>query len=485
MPSVSLCRPRGGLRRVPAAILLAACAGGVKLFAGAPPDTAPTWARDVAPILMENCVECHRPDNVAPFPLLSYRDAAKRARFLAKTVTSRIMPPWSPAGPVGAFLGERRLTDEQIATIEHWAETGAASGDMTQAPAVPLARADGWHLGPPDVVVRMRRPFAIPAGPEDAYEVFPVPFSLDGVNPGVIAGARIPGTEMLAVAAVEIRPGNPRVFHHADVFVDTTGAARKRESAEGGNGYSSFGTPGFNPDAYLGGRVPGTIPHFLPPGIASGLMPATGDIVLQVHYHATGKAETDQSEVGIYFMREPANRVMDSLFLRSFRLDIPAGTPSFTVDDSIEIPADCILMSVFPHMHLLGREVHASARMPDGSTRPLLDIVRWSFRWQDHYYYREPFVLPKGTVVHCRWVFDNSAANPSNPFSPPRDVRFGPNATDEMCGMLLGVLPMSLDDAPLLAKARLDKMKENVAELSPEERSRFRWEDGFEGLSVR
>src|ERR1700677_2685254 len=175
MPSVSLCRPRGGLRRVPAAILLAACAAGVKLLADAPMDTAPTWAHDVAPILMENCVECHRPDNVAPFPLLSYRDAAKRARFLAKTVTSRIMPPWSPAGPVGAFLGERRLTDEQIATIEHWAETGAASGDMTQAPAVPPARADGWHLGPPDVVVRMRRPFAIPAGPEDAYEVFPVP----------------------------------------------------------------------------------------------------------------------------------------------------------------------------------------------------------------------------------------------------------------------------------------------------------------------
>jgi hypothetical protein len=480
------CPPRGDPTLFSVALLLAVgTLAGAALGAEGPPEPAPTWARDVAPILMNNCVECHRPGDVAPFSLVGYRDAAKRARFLAKTVTSRIMPPWSPDGPVGAFVGERRLTDGQIATIARWAAGGAPAGDLSAAPAIPPARGDGWRLGPPDLVVRMHSSFPIPAGPDDAYEVFPVPFSLERVKPEAIARARIPDTDMLAVAAVEIRAGNPRVLHHADVFVDTTGAARKREAAEGGNGYSSFGTPGFVPDAYLGGRVPGTIPHFLPPGIASGLMPMSGDIALQVHYHATGKAETDQSEVGIYFMREPTKRVMDSLFLRSFKLDIPAGAPSYAIDDSIEIPADCILMSVFPHMHLLGREVHASARMPDGSIRPLLDISRWSFRWQDHYYYREPFILPKGTVVRCRWVFDNSAANPSNPFSPPREVQFGPNATDEMCGMLLGVLPLNLDDAPLLAQARLSKMKESIAELTPEQRGRFRWEDGVEGLSVK
>jgi hypothetical protein len=231
--------------------------------------------------------------------------------------------------------------------------------------------------------------------------------------------------------------------------------------------------------------VPGTTPRFLPPGIASGAMPMAGDIALQIHYHATGKAEEDQTEVGIYLMREPTRRILDSLFLRSFKLDIPAGTAAFTVDDSIVIPADCILMSVFPHMHLLGREVHASARMPDGTERTLIDISRWSFQWQDHYFYREPFILPKGTVVRCRWTFDNSAANPSNPFSPPRDVRFGPNATDEMCGMLLGVLPLHLEDEGLLAEARTKKMKESIAELTPEQRSRFHWEDAFEGMGGR
>jgi len=124
--------------------------------------------------------------------------------------------------------------------------------------------------------------------------------------------------------------------------------------------------------------------------------------------------------------------------------------------------------------------VHASAQMPDGSVRPLIDIGRWSFRWQDHYFYREPFVLPKGTRVRCRWVFDNSAANPSNPYSPPRNILFGPNSTDEMCGLLLGVVPINLADAPLLLEARVRKMKESIAELTPEQRARFRWDDAFE-----
>ena len=468
-----------------AAALLALCsAPGAGLLA-APAAPTPTWARDIAPILMENCVECHRPGQVAPFSLLAYRDSAKRAKFLAKTIAERVMPPWSPDGPAGAFVGERRLTDDQIAVIDRWAQAGAPPGDLSKAPEPPAARADGWRLGIPDLVVRMRQPFHLPAGTDDAYEVFPMPFTMDGVPADVIARARIPDTDELAVAAVEIRAGNRRVLHHADVFVDTSGEARRREQAAGGNGFSSFGTPGFVPTAYLGGRVPGTTPGFLPAGIASGVMPMSGDIALQIHYHSTGKAESDQSEVGIYFMREPTQRILDALFLRSFKLDIPAGAPAFTVDDSIVVPADCILMSVFPHMHLLGREVHASASLPDGTVRRLIDISRWSFQGQDHYFYREPILLPKGTVVRCRWVFDNSAANPSNPFSPPRAVQFGPNATDEMCGMLLGVLPIRLEDGGLLAEARTRKMKESIAELTPEQRSRFHWEDAFEGLGGR
>ena len=463
------------MRRCWPGLLLA----GVGLSAAEP--AAPTWARDVAPVIYENCVSCHRPGQVAPFSLLTYPEVAKRARFIAKAVKSRYMPPWSPAGPVGAFLGERGLTEETIALLEAWAAAGAPAGDLAAAPAPPPPPTDGWELGKPDLIVRMPRAYAVPPGPDNVYMVFPIPFSLKDVDPEVLARARIPDSDALAVAAVEIHPGNRRVFHHADVWVDLTGQARKREAAEGGPGYVSFGTPGFPPALYLGGRVPGITPRFLPPGIAASVMPVEGgDIALQVHYAPTGKPESDQSEVGIYFMREPVKRVLESVFLRSFNLDIPAGAAAFTVEDTLEIPADCMLLSVFPHMHLLGREVHAEAVLPDGTRLELLTVRQWSFPWQDRYFYRKPIFLPQGTKVHCRWVFDNSDGNKQNPHMPAQPVRFGPNATDEMCEFHLGVVPVNLAEAELFPLAREKKMREKIEALPPEQRARFNWNEAFE-----
>lgn len=445
----------------------------------------PTWAHDVAPILYRNCVECHRPGQVAPFSLLNYETAAKRARDISRAVTARYMPPWLPDGPTGAFLGERRLTDAEIDLLVRWAAGSAPAGDVAAAPEPPPAPADGWVLGPPDLVVRMRQPFSVPPGPGDTYQVFPVPLSLDGVPADVLARARIPESDVLGVAAVEIRAGNRRSFHHADIWIDVTGAARRREAAEGGNGFPSFGTPGFPPAAWLGGKVPGQTPRFLPSGIAASVLPLKCDVVFQIHYRATGKAEEDQSEVGIHFMREPVKRVMDSLLLRSFNLDIPAGDSAFVREDTLEVPADCILMNILPHMHLLAREVHARVVFPDGSSRPLIDISRWDFKWQDRYAYREPFALPKGAKILCRWVYDNSAGNRRNPYSPPRKVIFGPNATDEMCALDLGVIPINLDDVPLFAAAREQKLREKVAELTPEQRSRHDWDEVLETVGPR
>lgn len=448
-------------------------------------DGAPTWAHDVAPIIMRRCAECHRPGEVAPFSLLAYADAAKRARFIAKTVRARNMPPWNPDGPEDAFVGDRHLSEAEIAVFEQWAASGAPPGDLATAPQPPAAPESGWRLGKPDLVLRMRKPFDVPPGPDDTYQVFPIPFSLDAVPADVVARARIPDSDVLALAAIEIHPGNRKVLHHADLFVDTTGAAVRRERESGGNGYTSFGTPGFVPDAYLGGRVPGMSPRLLPHGIALSVMPLKGDIALQVHYNATGKPETDQTEIGLYFMKEPTRRVMDALFLRSFSLDIPAGEARFVRTDSITVPVDCALMSVFAHMHFLGKEVHASVRFPDGSTRSLLDITRWRFRWHDRYFFHEPFLVPKGSVVSCQWIFDNSATNPANPASPPRDVRFGPNSTDEMCELQLGVIPVNLGDESALLDARVQKMKEKIGELTPEQRARFNWSDAFNDISGR
>lgn len=444
-----------------------------------------TWARDVAPIFMANCVDCHRPGQIAPFSLLTYADAAKRARFIARVVSSRRMPPWSPAGPPGAFLGERRLTADEIATVNRWAAEGAAPGDLAAAPPPPPPSSAEWALGPPDLVVRVRRPFSVPAGPDDTYHVFVMPYTLADLPPSVLTAARIPDSDVVAVAAIEVRAGNPRALHHADVFVDTSGAARRLDAENGGNGYDSFGTPGFVPAAYLGGRVPGMEPRVLPHGIAASVMPLSGDIALQIHYHATGRIEQDQSEVGIYLLREPARRIMDALFLRSFSLDIPAGDAHFVRRDSVVVPCDCILMSVFPHMHLLGRQVRATAHFPDGTDRLLIDVPRWNFQWHDRYFYREPFLLPAGTRVDCEWVFDNSAGNPANPHSPPRPVQFGPNSTDEMCELQLGLIPFHLGDEAKLLDTRVAKMKEQIGELTAEQRSRFHWADAFNDLSGR
>jgi Copper type II ascorbate-dependent monooxygenase, C-terminal domain len=449
-------------------------------IADEPDRSSPTWSRDIAPILYRNCVECHQPKQVAPFSLLSYQDAAKRAEFIAKAVNARAMPPWLPDGPVGAFLAERRLTSDEIATVTRWAEAGAPAGELSAAPAPPPPDAQRWVLGQPDLIVRMNQPFNVPPGPADSYEVFPVPFSLDTVRPDVLAKARIPESEVVGVAAVEIHPGNARALHHADIWIDLTGTARQREAAEGGNGFSSFGTPGFPPAVYLGGRVPGMTPRFLPPGIATSVLPLKGDVVFQIHYRATGKPEIDQSEVGIFLMRQPVKRIMDSLMLRSLALDIPAGDPEFVVEDTLEIPADCILMNVLPHMHLIAREVHASLVKADGSTQPLLDISRWNFKWQDRYVYRDPILLKKGTKIQCRWVFDNSTANKRNPFSPPHPIQFGPNATDEMCSLLLGLIPVNLEDVPLFAALREKKLREKVAELTPEQRARHNWNEALD-----
>jgi len=442
--------------------------------------SAPTWAADIAPLLYRNCVECHRPGQVGPFSLLSYPDAAKRARFIAKAVTAHYMPPWLPDGPAGAFLDERRLAPAEIDQFVRWAAAGAPAGDVARAPAPPPGPDESWALGKPDLVVRMRQPFEVPPGPGDSYVVFPVPYSVEGVPADVLSKARIPESDVVGIAAIEVRPGNLKVFHHADIWIDLSGVARKREIAAGGNGFVSFGTPGFPPAMSLGGRAPGMTPRFPPPGIASGALPLSGDLVFQIHYRATGKPETDRSEVGLYFMREPVKRIVDSLLLRSFKLDIPAGEPAFVVEDTLEVPADCIVMNILPHMHLIAREVHAHAVNPDGTTRPLIDISRWNFKWQDRYVYREPFLLPKGTKIRCRWVFDNSEANPNNPFSPPRPVRFGPNATDEMCALYLGVIPYRLEDAPLFQALQEKNLKEKIAELSPEQRARYNWSEVLE-----
>jgi mono/diheme cytochrome c family protein len=406
--------------------LALACALSLALLAGAWPARtgatrghAPTFSRDVAPILYENCVTCHRPGSIAPFSLATYRDARRRAETIAAVTERGTMPPWKPAER-GVFFDERRLGPEQIRLLREWAEAGAPAGDPADLPPLPTFK-EGWQLGEPDLVLEVPRPFTIPAeGPDVfAHFVFPVPIE-----------------ETKYIRAVEVLPGNRRVAHHALGLLDASGKARRLAAADGGDWYTSLNA-GFLPSGLVPGYVPGQTARFPVEDTGIKLEPKT-DFVLQMHYHPTGRVETDRTRVGLYFARRKPTAIGVGVLLGSFSIDIAPGDGAYTVSDSFKLPADMKVNDVWAHMHMLGKEVRVWAELPDGETRPLMTIDDWDFNWQDTYRYRAPFWLPKGTVIRAEFVYDNSAENPRNPNDPPRRVRIGGNSTDEMAGVVIG-----------------------------------------------
>jgi hypothetical protein len=376
-----------------------------------------TFTRDIAPILYANCTTCHREGEVAPFPLISYQDAARRAATLAAVTQSRIMPPWK-AESHGEFFGERRLTEHQIDLIQQWARDGAPEGDPTLLPELPKFPA-GWPLGPPDRELKPTAPFALAATGDDVYRCFVVPTGLD---------------EERFLAAVDIRPGNRRVVHHVILFLDTTGDARRkeRENQDGQPGFPSFGGPGVSIAGTLGGWVPGSETRLLPDGVGWRL-PKGADIVMQVHYSRTGKPESDLTRVGLYYSKAPVARQMRVLPVAALPLRIPPGEANHEVRGaSPPMPEAITVRELWPHMHLLGRDMTLTATLPDGTNPTLVKVVDWDFSWQTRYVLREPRKLPRGSMVRLTAHYDNSEANPRNPSSPPRLVTWGEQTRDEM-----------------------------------------------------
>jgi hypothetical protein len=395
-----------------------------------------TYAKDVAPLLNKHCVSCHRPGEIAPFPLTSYKDAAKRAKHLAEVTSEGRMPPWKAEPQPHAFKDERRMSDEEKSILKRWAEAGAKEGDLKDLPPAP-SFPEGWRLGTPDLVLTMSKPFKIPASGRDVYRSFLLPIPLDADK---------------TVAAVEFRPGNPTVVHHALMFLDSLGQARKKDVD--GTGFGSFGGIGILPTGGLGGWVPGATPRFLPEGTGMFLRKGS-DLVLQVHYHPSGKEEEDQSRLGLYFTKEPAEKIVTGIALSSRGLYIPAGAKRHRATaESQPLPVDANLIGIAPHMHTVGREMRVWAELPDGKSEPLIWIKDWDFNWQGSYQYERPVRLPKGTVVKLEAFYDNSADNPQNPSNPPKPVRWGEQTTDEMCLLGLQMTTDTADDLKALSRMR-------------------------------
>lgn len=406
-------------------IVLCACA-----LAGSAFSATPTFNKDVAPILYQNCAGCHRPGQVAPFSLLTYNDAAKRAGLIATATTKRYMPPWKAEPGYGHFADERRLSDAQIRLIAEWAYGGAPEGDPKQKSAPPQF-SSGWQAGRPDAVLSTSRPFAIPADGHDVFQCFVIPLNF---------------TEDRYVKAVEFRPGNPHVVHHALFFLDTTGQARQLDAASPEPGYSCFGSPRIEASGGLGGWAPGATPKSLPTGVAYTVKKGT-DLVVQIHYHPSGKLETDESQIGLTFGDAP-RKGLANIVAGTRQIDLAPGNYHQEVTDWIQVPEAVDVINIAPHAHLLCRDMRVDAKLPDGKVEPLIWIKDWDFNWQGQYRYSEPVHLPKGSRIEMRYVYDNSSKNPHNPSNPPKRVTFGEQTTDEMALVFLQVvLPDPADSA--------------------------------------
>jgi mono/diheme cytochrome c family protein len=404
-----------------------------------------TFHRDVAPILHAHCVECHRPGEVAPFPLLSYEDAAKRAGFLVEVVEGGRMPPWKLRPDFGHFLDERRLSDHEISVLRAWSEAGAPAGDPADQPPTPQFP-EGWRLGTPDLVLRMAAPYSVPASGPDVFRFFVIPVEIP---------------EDRVVTAVEFRPGNPRIAHHAIMYVDRTGAARRRDAATPEPGYEGFLTGGFRPQGVLGFWAPGYTPRFLPDDVGITLR-SNSDVALQMHYHPSGRPEVDQSEIGLYFAKKPVENELGGLALINFDVNIPPGEKRRRMEFSFTTPVDVEIAEVVPHVHMIGTEMKVTATLPDGRVEPLV-WIDWEFNWQDQFRYAEIVKLPAGTRFDLEAYFDNSGDNPYNPHSPPKRVLFGEMTTDEMCICAFRTIEKkSGDDRRILGEALRKSMEDQL-----------------------
>ncbi|MFM7322583.1 MAG: hypothetical protein ACKO5K_13815 [Armatimonadota bacterium] len=383
------------------------------------------WERDIAPILRRNCVECHRAGEVGPVPLDTPQSVRRYARRIAEVVEDGTMPPWQ-ADSHGEFHDERTLSDRDRRVLGLWLrQGGTAEPDAKPIVWAAEAKANSWELGDPDRVYALPTAYSTPAQAQDHYRCFVFPTSEDADR---------------WIEGIEFQPGNRAAVHHISAFLDRSGAARAldaRDSAPGYDNPTPGNGPGFPKYQVIGGWTPGHKPRRVPRG--SGLpFPKGADLVVEVHYHLTGKSESDLSKCALHFAKAPVTRRYRVGDVGSNRFLIKAGDPLAVVEASDTLNADVTIHSITPHMHRLGRRMRITAETPSGRFVKLIDIVRWDFEWQPSYRFKEPVRLPRGTRVDVRAVYDNSANNPANPWSPPRDIAWGEGTDAEMCSVFFG-----------------------------------------------
>jgi mono/diheme cytochrome c family protein len=380
-----------------------------------------TYSDRVAKVLNDHCVSCHRPGEVGPFSLVGYDNAKRKAEMIAHVTETGLMPPWKAKQGDVELDQPNLLSAEEKAVLKQWAEAGAPKGTAKEPPMPKFD--DSWTLGKPDMTLELPKPFKLDAEGPDEYWNFVL-------KPDI--------KEPMWVQAVDVRPTNRRVVHHVILFTDETDQAEKLAAAPGsrdGAYLSSGGGVGFLPSGALGGWAPGVRAARSAPGTGFLIKPGTR-IILQVHYNKSGKEEVDQTKVGLYFAKEKVTKPLRIAWLLNPTIKIDANNPAAKFSKTFKVPQDTELHTLMPHMHLLGKEMKATAQLPNGQKLNLIEVPQWDFNWQLVYKLKKPLMLPKGTVITLEAVYDNSTDNPNQPSNPPVRVRWGEGTKDEMMLMV-------------------------------------------------
>jgi hypothetical protein len=389
---------------------------------------APTFYKDVLPVLQANCQSCHRPGEVAPMSLLTYESTRPYAKAIKNAVLKKQMPPWFADPAYGHFVNDRRLSDRDVQTLTSWADAGAPAGDAKDAPPA-LAFENGWNIKP-DVVIEMPKPFELPAQGTINYKYIVVKTDFK---------------EDMWVTAAEMRPGDPAVLHHGKVWVRPPGSswlanARPGDAYEMETQRAIIGknSPEEGNDI-LGKFNPGLGAQRFDMEGAAKFVPKGSDLVFEMHYTTSGKPTSDVSKLGLVLAKQPpATRYYFHAGPTALNLSIPPGDGKAEVVSEITLGENAKLVYAQPHMHLRGRDFELRVVQPGKDAQTVLK-GDWNFDWQMGYQYAEPIGLPKGTKLQFITHFDNSPANRVNPDASKRVV-WGPQNWDEMSNCFIGVL---------------------------------------------
>jgi mono/diheme cytochrome c family protein len=425
-----------------------------------------TYSKDVAPILYQHCAVCHHPNDIAPMSLMTYKETRPWAAAIRQAVVQRTMPPWHADTHVGEFINDARLSDREIATVEEWTKNRAPEGDPNDLPPAPVFHA-GWHITPDAIITIPETKVA--AGNQDDYEYIYVPTNF---------------TEDKWVQAAEVVPGDRRVVHHATVSVVSaekvpglrakhgeieeldeyhyrTGKVNhlKPDAPIADDGCSSSPdgrikdptTGGINlvPSIYL----PGHLAEVRPAGYALRI-PSGSYLQFQVHYsNHLGNDVTDRTSIGLVFAKEPVKHEVAQYEIWNNWFKIPPGAANHKVTSCFVLPKDVTAVAYTAHMHFRGKSMETEAVFPDGRRELLFRVPKYDFRWQETYFLKHQFLIPKGTKLITTAYFDNSPNNRLNP-DPSKTIRWGEPSNEEMMGFWLAYADVNkVDDGALASDA--------------------------------